>query len=448
MPQSSLRSVLSHTLLLLASLVPIHAQIAGEFVIPEIRNQGETEFAYWDLFTTGKDGKNYNIDNEPGLLSGADSAGNVSSLVEGLSFKQTGSPNAFITSSGAIYDFGAPTAFEVELIPAENEPFTNVIFQTMTGGRRLDLDDIQLEYELQNGEMASLTPDFKALDDPATGQFSERLIAAFQWDLTGLSVTHFLIKFASSGSSMPIWEAQLDAVQGNPFVQELGHLLLGTHLPLVREGPIGAIIKDLPDDTEQRFHRSGASFELLGEPEPGFEHVGWIYNGTVNESESITVSFASEDEAVTAVFAPLLYDDWRNAIFFNFSSHTGQDADNLNEAISDLNSDSDEDGLTNLLEYAFGTDPYIKDAYLAVPYVKREGDQLELSYFRQAALDEESDLRFEIQTSDDLIIWDNADASFTLISDALALNGLREMVYQAPIGQRALYHRLYVTLAE
>ena len=169
---------MSITLLLIADTLPSHAQIAGEFVIPAIRAQGETYFAYWDLFSSGSDGTNYDFNNAPGLLSGTDTEGNVGSLAEGLSFKQTGSPNAFITSSGAIYDFRAPTAFEVELIPAEDEPFTNVIFQTMTGGRRLDLDDIRLEYELPDGETASLEADFKALDDPATGQFSERLIAA------------------------------------------------------------------------------------------------------------------------------------------------------------------------------------------------------------------------------------------------------------------------------
>ncbi|NCF86949.1 MAG: hypothetical protein GWQ08_15690 [Verrucomicrobiaceae bacterium] len=436
---------MSITLLLIAGTLPSHAQIAGEFVIPAIRTQGETYFAYWDLFSSGSDGTNYDFNNAPGLLSGTDTEGNVGSLAEGLSFKQTGSPNAFITSSGAIYDFRAPTAFEVELIPAEDEPFTNVIFQTMTGGRRLDLDDIRLEYELPDGKTASLEADFKALDDPATGQFSERLIAALQWDLTGLAVTQFILKFASSGGSMPIWEAQLDTVQAHPFVQELGYLLLGSNLPRVREGPIGAIIKDLPDDEEQRFHRSGASFDLLAEPEPGFEHVGWVYQEGVTESEAITVTFAKQDEAVTAVFAPLLYDDWRNTTFLNFSSHTGQEADNLSEEISGLDADFDDDGLTNLVEYAFGADPYNKDADLAVPYVIQVGEMLELSYYRQAALDEESDLVVVIQTSDDLITWENGDA-FTLVSSNLALNGLREMVYQCPMGEHATYHRLHVSL--
>ena len=375
----------------------------------------------------------------PGLLSGTDSAGNIGNLTEGLTFKQTGSPNAFITSSGAIYDFGAPTAFEVALIPTDDEPFTNVIFQTMTGGRRFDLDDIRLEYELPDGEIASLAANFKALDDPATGQFSERLIAAFQWDLTGLAVTQLMLKFAAAGGSMPIWEAQLDTTQGKPFVQELGYLLLGSNLPRVLEGPSGAIIKDLPDAEEQRFHRSGASFDLLGEPEPGFEHVGWVYQGNVSETETINVTFANTDEEVTAIFSPILYDDWRNVSFFNFSSHTGQEADNLDDEISGREADFDQDGLSNLLEYAFGADPYLKDAELAVPYVSIEGDRLNLSYFRQAAIDEESDLLFEIQVSNDMITWEKANA-FSLTSSNLALNGLREMVYQCPVDELSLIH--------
>ena len=447
MPHLSLRSLASFLVLLVAGLLPGRAQIAGEFVIPDIRNQGETDFAYWDLFTNDSNGKNYDFDNVPSLLSGTDSVGNIGSVTEGLAFKQTGSPNAFITSSGAIYDFSGPTAFEVELIPADDEPFTNIIFQSMTGGRRLDLDDIRLEYELPDGEIASLAANFKALDDPATGQFSERLIAAFQWDLTGLAVTQFMLKFAAVGGSMPIWEAQLDTAQGKPFVQELGYLLLSFNLPRVREGPIGAIIKDLPDDEEQRFHRSGASFDLLGEPEPGFEHVGWIYQGNVSETETINVAFASADEEVTAVFSPTLYDDWRNVTFFNFSSHTGQEADNLADEISGLEADFDQDGLSNLLEYAFGSDPYLKDTELAVPYVSIEGDSLNLSYFRQAALDDDSDLLFEIQVSNDMITWEKAE-SFTLSSSALALNGLREMVYQCPVGEGSTFHRLQVSLTE
>ena len=439
-----MQRIVFQTIVVVASALPAHAQIAGEFVIPGIRNQGETEFAYWDLFTSGSDGRNYEINNEPGLLSGTDSAGNVGTLTEGLTFKQIGSPGAFITSSGAIYDFAAPTAFEVELIRAQNEPFSNVLFQSMTGGRRPDLEDIRLEYKLPGGETASLKAMYKALDDPATGQFSERLIAAFQWDLTGLAVTQFLLRFTAAGSSMPIWEAQLHAVQGKPFEQELGYLLLVSNLPRVREGPIGAIIKDLPVGDEQRFHHAGASFDLLSEPKPGFEHVGWIYQDAITEVESLNVTFGSADEEVTAVFAPILYDDWRNVVFFNFSSHTEQEADNLNEAISGITADVDQDGLTNLTEYAFGADPYTRDAHLAVPHVEQQGDSLLLSYFRQAALAEESDLVVEIQTSNDLITWSSTDA-FSLVSSSLALNGLREMVYQCPVADSAVDHRLHLS---
>jgi len=236
-------------------------------------------------------------------------------------------------------------------------------------------------------------------------------------------------------------------LQGKPFEQELGYLLLVSNLPRVREGPIGAIIKDLPVGDEQRFHHAGASFDLLSEPKPGFEHVGWIYQDAITEVESLNVTFGKADEEVTAVFAPILYDDWRNVVFFNFSSHTEQEADNLNEAISGITADVDQDGLTNLTEYAFGADPYTRDAHLAVPHVEQQGDSLLLSYFRQAALAEESDLVVEIQTSNDLITWSSTDA-FSLVSSSLALDGLREMVYQCPVADSAVYHRLHLSLVE
>ena len=443
---------LSGLLILIASCgMSLHAQVAGDFVVPDIRSLGEAEFAYWDLFTPDAEGKNYDTINEPGLLSGIDAAGNTGSLTEGLSFKQVGSPNAFITSSGAIYDFSGPTAFEVELIPKEDEPFTNVIFQTMTGGRRFDLADIRLRYESPEGEMASLRPDYKALDDPATGQFAERLISAFQWDLTGLLASRFVLNFAASGGSMPLWEAQLDVVQGKPFVQELGYLILGNNLPAVRRGPIGAIVKDLPDDSEQRFHLAGSSIDLLAEPEPGFVHLGWIHRGTVEESETLTITIREADVDITAIFAPLFFEDWRNATFFNFSSHTEQTADNLEEEISGPAADYDGDGLSSLEEYAFGTDPYIWDSETALPKVKRivleDTPILEIRFMRQASLHEESDLSIEIQSSADLSIWRSRD-DWMLVSKLLLANGLREMIYHCPIEHALEFHRLHVSLVE
>ena len=428
-----------------------HAQIAGEFVVPDIRMQGETDFAYWDLFTSGEDGKNYDFNNEPGLLSGTDSAGNVGNLTEGLTFKQTGSPNAFITSSGAIYDFGAPTAFEVELVPAEGEPFTNVIFQTMTGGQGLNLDNIWLDYESPEGESVSLNPNYKGLDNPATGQFAERVISAFQWDLTGLGAASFLIRFASPGSSLAIWESQLDAVQGGEFTQELGYLLFADSLPRLRNGSPGQLIKDLSDTTEQRFHLPSDTFDVLAEPEPGFEHVGWIYQGMVSETEALTITFEEDDLDVTTIFAPLLYEDWRRHVFFEANPLLGQEADNLDDTISGPDVDPDGDGLTNLEEYAFGTDPYIQDSVNALPQIQlvEVGGTtvLELSYYRQAALDEESDLLIEILSSEDLLAWEQRD-TFTLFSNQLMANGLREMIYHCPLETMSSFHQLQVSLVE
>jgi uncharacterized repeat protein (TIGR03803 family) len=73
----------------------------------------------------------------------------------------------------------------------------------------------------------------------------------------------------------------------------------------------------------------------------------------------------------------------------------------------DLTADADGDGLSNLAEYAFGTDPAIFDSS-ANPQVSNEGGRLILIFSRNSA---NTDLAYIAQGSDDLATWTDLASS-------------------------------------
>lgn len=403
---------------MLASGGILHAQSAGAFVIPNIRAAGGTQFAYWDLFQKPP-GQTYNFNyaNPPALSTGVDEDGNPSSLLAPRAvLVQTGSATCFVTSSGALYDFAAATAFETRYTQAaQGDPeVTNVIFQTQTGGRRFDLNNIRLVFN-RSGETVSLPAQFKALDDPQSGAFAERLVSAFQWNLTGQSVHDFRLVYSAPDSSMPLWQAQLDVVSGAPFVQELGYLLLGSVRPVVRYGRPGVISKNLPSGAEERFFLPGATLHLTGDPSPGWAHTGWLYNGSVITGAELPVTFTDKDLSATALFAPQNYDDWRDAVFFHSNEVIGEPADNTNDEVSGPEADADADGMNNFAEFAFGGDPYTSDAERMTPepsIVTANGQAYAALTWRQGAGGSFPEISYKVRVSSDLHTWvDNTTAN-------------------------------------
>ncbi len=420
--------------ILLATGLDTAAQVAGEFVTPAFRRGSPgASFAYWDLFEAGTGGGNFLYDNPPALFGGIDFDGNVTDLTEDdVVLVQTGTDTAFLTSSGAIYSFAEPVEFEVRFsLPASAGDVTNVVFQTQTGGVRLELGDVSLDHDADAGSgptPIALAPDFKALDDPQTGGFSERLVSALQWDLTGLGVRDFVIRFRSPNSSMPLWESQLDVVMGEPFIRALGFLLVEETRPTLRFGVPGTTIKELPPGAEERFHLPGDTFDLLSEAEPGFAAVGFIdQDGIVSEAGSLTITFGSEDLTAGAIFAPRDYATWRDGFFFHFNSLTGQTPDNSDDAISGREADPDADGLTNFAEYAFGCDPYVADVARATPQVTMVADGgqpfVELTYRCWGA--EPVDVSYAVQVSAALGAWSEATDAFVEVRSELQEDGTR-----------------------
>jgi hypothetical protein len=388
------------------------AQSAGQFVIPGIRDGGGTEFAYWDLFQKPA-GTNYNYNylNPPALAGGLDDEGNASNLnAPRTALVQNGSATCFVTSSGALYDFAATTAFETlyaQAAGAEGE-VTNVIFQTQTGGVRFDLNNIRLVFMDGGGASVSLPAQYKALDDPQTGSFAERLVSAFQWDLTGKGVHDFRLLYSAPGTSMPLWQAQLDVVSGAPFVQELGYLLLTSSLPNVRYGRPGVVSKNLPAGAEERFFLPGTTLRLTGEPSPGWAHTGWSFNGVVHSGATLPVTFTDSDLRVAALFAPDNYDDWRDAMFHHSNPVIGQLPDNTNDDISGPEADPDGDGANNFAEFAFGGDPYESDPDRTNPVaglVEVSGQSHAAVTYREGAGGEFPEITYTVRHSTDLAIW-------------------------------------------
>lgn len=414
-----------------------HAQ-DGTFIIPSIRAEGGTDFAYWDLFKAPPT-INYNYQNPPGLLPpdegndpGTDVAGNPSTVfvdhddnpatpdISRTVLIQNGATDAFITSSGAIYSFSDIVRFEVPYQPPADSSaeVTNVIFQTQTGGSRLNVNSVQLVY-VQGGQSHTLTPIFRGMDDPQTGAFNERIVCAFQWDLTGLNIRDFKVVFAAPAASMPLWKAQLDVVIGASFHQELGYLLATRSRPFTRYSRPGTVDKNLPLTSDGRYFLEGEELTLLGDPESGWRTTGWVYDGTVTRGSSLPVTFPANDITVTALFAPTTYALWRTLMFNHRNTVLGAEDDYLNESISASGIDADEDGLNNAGEYVFAGDPYEDDPERTRPQllvVAVDGiDYLALRYRTNGLTPGDGDVVQTVRVSDNGGPWkDNSTEPTTL----------------------------------
>lgn len=391
----------------------LHARAqSGNFVIPAIRSEGHTDFAYWDLFARppgSPANTNYNHPNPPALADGfgEDDSGNATTAFAPRAIlTQTGTPNCFITSSGAIYSFSDPLAFEVAYSAPSGTPgeITNVIFQTQSGGARLNLNGVVLRYE-SGGQSHDITPLYRALDDPQSGAFSERIVCAFQWNLTGLNLRHFKIVFTTP-VSMPLWQAQIDAAIATPFEQVLGYLMATRSRPITRHDRAGYVDKNLPATADGRFFLAGDVLNLLSEPEAGWLGTGWHYNnGGATTGATLPLVFPAQDITVTALFAPQAYATWRAFMFYHANALLGTENDYTNDAVSASAVDHDGDGLDNAGEYAFGGDPYVADDARTRPQmlvVDMEGVQYPaLRYRTNGAPAGSGDCAFRVQVSRD-----------------------------------------------
>ncbi|MEM9481950.1 MAG: hypothetical protein AAGA58_20045, partial [Verrucomicrobiota bacterium] len=427
-------------------------QAIGEFVIPGIRANDGTEFSYWDQFIG--DGnfvfgfpRNFDFPNEPAIAGGDDFDGNFTNNFA-PTITQTATNTAIVTSSNSVYSFAAQTAFEADYdsTVAVTADINNVIFQTRSLGSRLDINDFSLEYVDTQNQVLSVTPVFKALDDPQTGDIFEILVSAVQWDLTGMGVRDFTIKFAASSTSLSLNQAQMDVTSGVPFAQELGYIFVGRLSPRLRDDIPGNIDKGLAPGVEDRFFFQGQTLELEGFGTQGFEHVGWEKDGVITDTafldpadSTFEVTFGDSDLTTTAIFAPTSYFTWREHFFFHENVFGGGSDDFEDDAISGPLADPDGDGDNNFCEYCFAGDPYTQDKERKTPtieVVEIEGVQYPAITYRKWGVEEFlTDLEYFVEVSADGKIWNrNGDIGgpFTaVVGSELQRDGSRLVTVRA-----------------
>jgi len=100
------------------------------------------------------------------------------------------------------------------------------------------------------------------------------------------------------------------------------------------------------------------------------------------------------------------------------------------------------DGVSNLLKYALGVDPY-DTAAAALPVMALNGGNMTLTYSKAVCT---TNILFSVQWSTDLVSWSTAGVSETILSDDGVYREIRASVSAAPATSK--FMRLCVTLPE
>jgi hypothetical protein len=148
-----------------------------------------------------------------------------------------------------------------------------------------------------------------------------------------------------------------------------------------------------------------------------------IAQGDRTVTLSITTDFslsAGSPESASATIRDKPFDAWR------FTRFTTEDL--ADPAISGDSADPDADGLSNLLEYALGSEPKTSDATAHSPASGLDNDRLTLTYTRPAST---SDLTYAIEWSSDLQSWNSGSAFTETLSSTDNGNGTTTVISRA-----------------
>lgn len=427
-------------LLLAAAPVKLSAQARGDFIIPPNRVNNGTRFSYWQAYAPAG-GITYNLAHKPNLVASlGDDADptNYSNWNDGIALYQIGAGQAFVLSGGyGIYYWGGVTKFKVSYTHSGEDDVKGVLLQFQMAGT-VGLDSVELHYTPEGASTETvLKPDFKGLDNPGSNGFAERIVYAYEWNVTGKGVKNYDLYFAAGGASNPLYLTQVDTTVAPAFDQALGYLLAGRALPALRYGAAGKAVPDAETVKEARFFKAGESVPMIPQPELGFEQVGWVSPAgeVVDAPGPYTVTFSEtepRDLTLGTIFSPTTWAAFRDTYFNHEFVHGTENIPD--ESTDDTKSapavDRDGDGLSNFHEYAFGGQPYTQDAEAMTPVPGKatvEGVEYPaITYRRRAAL--ASDLTYVVEVSSDLVTWKRGTETEPLVvqtNGPLASDGTR-----------------------
>jgi len=179
-------------LTLCASAVLAHGGTNG-FFAPAFRGSAGSEAGYWETFAVAV-GAPGNLPDKPGATTGAV-----------LTQSDT---NAFPTGSGNIYNLNGVSVFSV----SDATPFAlgTVVLQTRTLGAELEAASVTLHYTNESGAQ-TLAPlprvELNRGSQPGLGAIVASL---WQWNLSGLGVSNYVLSFRAAGVSLSFDAMTLD----------------------------------------------------------------------------------------------------------------------------------------------------------------------------------------------------------------------------------------------
>ncbi len=178
-----------------AVISPVAAATNG-FFVPFFRGGEGSQVAGWERFTVAT---NNGVGNAP------DMAGSTANA-RVVQFE----PNAFLLSSGNIYNIAHKSEFELRYSGAEEVGL--VTLQIRTGGFELDYNNVALVYDLAG------TPQFLApagrteLDRQSAGPGGVFVSSSWQWDVSALGLSSFNLQFKASEGSLSMDSITLDTL--------------------------------------------------------------------------------------------------------------------------------------------------------------------------------------------------------------------------------------------
>ncbi len=180
--------------LAVAVINPVAAGTNG-FFVPFFRGGVGSQTAGWEVFTVAT---NNGVGNAPDLVGSTANARVVQ-------FE----PNAFLLSSGNIYNIAHKSEFELRYSGAEEIGL--VTLQIRTGGFELDYANVALVYDLAG------TPQFVSaarteLDRQSAGPGGVFVSSSWQWDVSALGLSSFTLQFKAAEGSVSMDSITLDTL--------------------------------------------------------------------------------------------------------------------------------------------------------------------------------------------------------------------------------------------